>query len=168
MAHDAISLTVTVHYTFHPYAGQQLSLIRPASRADRTVTVTAPNGHDLRIPAWMLEPTARAEISSQALIKIEAWIHVLELIDADSMLKSVLDASETASTDESRPREADHGTIVATGRRRVAEPKTARRADLLDRGRRESRIERAKSGSDDPDDGECHGRGGSSTRESQR
>jgi len=92
-------LSVTIHYPFHPHVGKELEVVLAARRPDFPVTVRAPDGYDLRVPSWMLGPTARVEISPVVVIAIEAWTDAIAQIEAHEALRALLKPTEAGVVD---------------------------------------------------------------------
>ena len=65
-------------YPHHPLHDQELQLIQSAQRSDGSCVVRRADGVDVRLPAWMLEPSAaNAPIAKVATLEIAALRDVL-------------------------------------------------------------------------------------------
>jgi hypothetical protein len=78
---NTISSTVKVYYPFHPLQGLELVVLRSPRRGEGAVNVRDRKGVSLKIPSWMLHPSAadtlvsqEAEISSHALLCVVALL----------------------------------------------------------------------------------------------
>lgn len=69
---------VTVHYPFHPYAGTSVLVLTVEKES---VTVRGPDGRDLKVPKWMLSPSAHAEVCTEVVVGLEALRAVVGLVD---------------------------------------------------------------------------------------
>src|SRR5467141_1315877 len=72
---------VTVHYRFHPYAGQELEVIHyPVARYE-WIIVRTPRGSSLKIPQWMVHPsTSEIVISPNPTLSVNALARLMELL----------------------------------------------------------------------------------------
>src|SRR5882672_3274539 len=72
---------VTVHYRFHPYAGQELEVIHyPVARYE-WIIVRTPRGSSLKIPQWMVHPsTSEIVISPIPTLSVNALARLMELL----------------------------------------------------------------------------------------
>ncbi len=146
--------TVVVHYPFHPYHGQELPVVVVPRHPDGRYIVSLPTGQ-LRIPGWMLRPTAAVAISSHAVISFDALLSLVELLDSyrrDSEVASILDSTPVKTQSEESGKEASDGTAPAacprertegssssSGSRRISQSDDGGdRAGLQDREGRES------------------------------
>src|SRR5438093_3397150 len=73
--------TVTVHYRFHPYAGQELEVIHYPVRRCEWIIVRSPRGSSLKIPQWMVQPSAsEIVISPNPVLSANALARLVELV----------------------------------------------------------------------------------------
>src|SRR2546426_4848722 len=72
---------VTVHYRFHPSAGQELEVIHyPVARYE-WIIVRTPRGSSLKIPQWMVHPSAsEIVISANPTLSVNALVRLMELL----------------------------------------------------------------------------------------
>lgn len=61
----------------HPLVGRELEVLTDQRES---VTVCGCDGVDLKVPKWMLSPAARVELSTQAVIGVQALLAVVRLI----------------------------------------------------------------------------------------
>ncbi len=82
--HNTLSADAThvrVFYPFHPLYGCRLQVIRRPKRGDGAVSVLDPVGKRLKIPTWMLSPSAaNIETTEQALLSREALFSLSSLL----------------------------------------------------------------------------------------
>jgi hypothetical protein len=82
--HNTLSADVThvqVFYPFHPLHGYRLQVIRRPKRGDGAVSVLDPVGRRLKIPTWMLSPSAaNIKTTEQALLSREALFSLSSLL----------------------------------------------------------------------------------------
>jgi len=72
---------VTIQYPFHPHHGIELEVAHRPHRADAPITVVAPDGIHLKVPAWMLSrAAARHSISTEAAVDPDALLELTELL----------------------------------------------------------------------------------------
>jgi hypothetical protein len=72
---------VEVFYPFHPLHGYRLQIIRRPKRGDGAVAVLDPVGKRLKIPTWMLSPSAaNIKTTEQALLSTEALFSLSSLL----------------------------------------------------------------------------------------
>jgi hypothetical protein len=72
---------VRVLYPFHPLHGCRLQVIRRPKRGDGAVSVLDPVGKRLKIPTWMLSPSAaNIKTTEQALLSREALFSLSDLL----------------------------------------------------------------------------------------
>jgi hypothetical protein len=76
-----MSSSVTIHYPFHPQAGQTLPVVSHPRHADGAYTVKDPAGYTLKVPVWMTELTAaNHQISATPFLFIAAPREVYALL----------------------------------------------------------------------------------------
>lgn len=82
--HNTLSADAThvrVFYPFHPLHGYRLQVIRRPKRGDGAVSVLDPVGKRLKIPTWMLSPSAaNIKTTEQALLSREALFSLVSLL----------------------------------------------------------------------------------------
>src|SRR5215831_8301320 len=82
--HNTLSADAThvgVFYPFHPLHGYRLRVIRRPARGDGAVSVLDPVGKRLKIPTWMLSPSAaNIKTTEQALLSKEALFSLVSLL----------------------------------------------------------------------------------------
>ena len=82
--HNTLSADAThvrVFYPFHPLHGYRLQVIRRPKRGDGAVSVLDPTGKRLKIPTWMLSPSAaNLKTTEQALLSREALFSLISLL----------------------------------------------------------------------------------------
>src|SRR5215469_12462705 len=82
--HNTLSADAThvqVFYPFHPLHGYRLRVVRRPKRGDGAVSVLDPVGKRLKIPTWMLSPSAaNIKMTDQALLSREALFHLTSLL----------------------------------------------------------------------------------------
>jgi hypothetical protein len=82
--HNTLSADAThvqVFYPFHPLHGDRLRVIRRPQRGDGAVSVLDPLGKRLKIPTWMLSPSAaNIKTTDQALLSREALFRLVSLL----------------------------------------------------------------------------------------
>jgi len=82
--HNTLSADAThvrVFYPFHPLHGYRLRVIRRPKRGDGAVSVLDPLGKRLKIPTWMLSPSAaNIKTTEQALLSREALFSLVSLL----------------------------------------------------------------------------------------
>src|SRR3989441_3822719 len=101
---------VTVHYRFHPYAGQELEVIHyPVARYE-WIMVRTPRGSSLKIPQWMVHRSAsEIVISPNPTLSVNALVRLMELLGGPDLKGSNATVSQkeqegqraTASTQSS-------------------------------------------------------------------
>ena len=113
VARNTLPSTVTVRYPFHPLAGRELEVLNwhprcrghggstAQSHPEGCVTVRGPDGFDLKVPQWMLSPSAAVEISSEIIIDIAALQALLALVAEG---KRLLTAGQEKTVDPRRTR----------------------------------------------------------------
>ena len=73
---------MTVHYSFHPLSGRELRVFVPARTPDGAVTVEDTNETRLKIPHWMITPSAtRFELSDSPTLGVQALLGLAELYE---------------------------------------------------------------------------------------
>src|SRR3989442_6576315 len=73
--------TIKVYYRFHAYAGQELEVIHYPIRLCEWVIVRTPRGCSLKIPQWMVQPSAyEIVISSQAILSANSLAQLMQLV----------------------------------------------------------------------------------------
>jgi hypothetical protein len=76
-----MSSTVTIHYPFHPHAGQTLPVVSRPRHADGAYTVNDPAGYTLKVPVWMTESAAATcQLSDTPFLTIAALREVYALL----------------------------------------------------------------------------------------
>jgi hypothetical protein len=76
---------VTVHYRFHPLAGQKLDVIHYPAPSCNWVLVRTPKGFSLKIPQWMLAPAAsQIVISPFPQLSDKALTALIELVQGEA------------------------------------------------------------------------------------
>jgi len=103
---------VTVYYPFHPLAGTELEVVSAPRRAALPITVRGPDGLDIQIPRWMIEPAAGSiVIASTATLAIGVLRAVAALLAAHNLWRPSASAtdppSHTATANQEGHREAD-------------------------------------------------------------
>jgi hypothetical protein len=82
--HNTLSTDAThvqVFYPFHPLHGDRLRVIRRPRRGDGAVSVLDPVGKRLKIPTWMLSPSAAdIKTTEQARLSREALFSLISLL----------------------------------------------------------------------------------------
>src|SRR6266478_5269239 len=82
--HNTLSADAThvrVFYPFHPLHGCRLQVIRRPKRGDGAISVLDPVGKRLKIPTWMLSPSAaNIKTTEQALLSREALFSLSSLL----------------------------------------------------------------------------------------
>ncbi len=79
--HKTIGSKITVHYPFHPLHGQHLEVASAVRSEDTAVSVIDPDGLRLKIPLWMVSPTAAGyRLAAQATISARALRSTFELL----------------------------------------------------------------------------------------
>lgn len=72
---------VYIYYPYHPYSKMNLVVTHYPKRRAEWVTVSDPQGNSLKIPIWMLSPSAKElSIVSTPAIGIQAIMALLSLI----------------------------------------------------------------------------------------
>ena len=80
--HKTISLTITVHYPFHPHHGRQLEVLLQPRHGDGAFTVIDPSGKSLKVPAWMTYPAAaQHQLSPVAAIDVAPLLALAQLLE---------------------------------------------------------------------------------------
>ena len=79
--HDPIRSRVKIQYPFHPHYDIELAVVHRPHRAEAPITVVAPDGTHLKVPAWMLSRgAARHSISTEAAVDPDALLELAELL----------------------------------------------------------------------------------------
>ena len=93
-----------MYYPFHPLYGREVEVSCRTRRQHDPVTVIAPDGVQLKIPAWMLLPeAARYDLSNQAAISGSAWLRLCDLLGVESVLDTDEENQTEAIDDSHRP-----------------------------------------------------------------
>ena len=81
-------LTSRVWYEHHPFFGQDVEHVRVHHQQQDTVVVRLPDGLQLAIPRWMLDPAACRTITKEPVprIVVEALIRLRQLLDVQVLL----------------------------------------------------------------------------------
>jgi len=119
--------TITVYYRFHAYAGQELEVIHYPVRRCEWVIVRTPRGSSLKIPQWMLQPSAseivispHAILSTNCLARLMEWVLGPDLKEPSATVPQTEQEGQraTASTQSRQRREHRAGSNrrKATGR----------------------------------------------------
>jgi hypothetical protein len=109
--------TVVVHYPFHAYHTEELSVVVVPRHPDDLYTVSLPTSQ-LKIPGWMLRPAAAAfAVSPLAVVDRAALLSLVELLEchsSDSDAPSCLSSNTLAPQSEESGKEAFDGTASAS------------------------------------------------------
>ena len=91
VAHNTLSADAThveIFYPFHPLRGYRLRVLRRPKREDGAVSVMDPAGKRLKIPVWMLSPTAaNIKTNERALLSREALLSLTSLLKQPSVIR---------------------------------------------------------------------------------
>src|SRR5207302_429390 len=69
------------HYRFHPYAGQELEVIHYPVRRCEWIIVRTPRGSSVKIPQWMVQPSAsEIVISRNPILSANSLARLMELV----------------------------------------------------------------------------------------
>jgi len=94
--------TVTVYYRFHAYAGQQLEVIHYPVRRCEWVIVRTPRGTSLKIPQWMVQPSAsEIVISPHAILSTNCLARLMELVPGPDLKEPSATVPETEQEGQS-------------------------------------------------------------------
>ena len=106
--HEATTLqntnrsTVTVYYRFHAYAGQELEVIHYPVRRCEWVIVRTPRGTSLKIPQWMVQPSAsEIVISPHAILSTNCLARLMELVPGPDLKEPSATVPETEQEGQS-------------------------------------------------------------------
>jgi hypothetical protein len=81
-AHKTISSKITVFYPFHPLHGRQLEVVSQPRHGNGSFTVIDPSGSSLKVPAWMVCPSAaQHHLSPRALIGADNLLALAQLLE---------------------------------------------------------------------------------------
>src|SRR5205809_7910598 len=88
--------TVTVYSRFHAYAGQELEVIHYPVRRCEWVIVRTPRGTSLKIPQWMVQPSAsEIVISPHAILSTNCLARLMELVPGPDLKEPSATVPET-------------------------------------------------------------------------
>ena len=126
---NTISSTVKVYYPFHPLRGLELVVLRSPRQGEGAVTVRDPKGVGLKIPSWMLHPSAADTVVSQkAEISTRALLCVADLLEFHQM-----SLQKTSSRNDVKLPQPGHGSSKggndATDEARVGNRRRVRDSD---------------------------------------
>ena len=72
---------VKIHYRFHPYVGQELEVIHQPVRRSEWIIVRSPRGSSLKLPQWMVQPSAsEIVISPNPILSANALARLMDLM----------------------------------------------------------------------------------------
>src|SRR5881296_3385771 len=106
--HEATTLqntnrsTITVYYRFHAYAGQELEVIHYPVRRCEWVIVRTPRGTSLKIPQWMVQPSAsEIVISPHAILSTNCLARLMALVPGPDLKEPSATVPETEQEGQS-------------------------------------------------------------------
>lgn len=107
---------MAVHYPFHPLHGQELQVFVKSRSPDGTVTVEDAKQKRLKIPLWMVAPSAaESKVTDTPTLDAQALLRLVELWE--------LHRGKLPSQEVNSPMEASHETTLvnqATADERIA------------------------------------------------
>ena len=153
--HNTLSAEAThirVFYPFHPLHGCRLQVIRRPKRGDGAVSVLDPVGKRLKIPTWMLSPSAaNIKTTEQALLSREALFSLSSLLIQptvtgihDNLLQTPVDGCKgghraAATTLGPGPNKRGTRARRRDGQSRTGRPHGAHSGDGFSNGSKEDR-----------------------------
>ena len=154
LRHTTVVSTVVVFYPFHPLHGRTLDVACAPRDGDGAVTVIDVTGLRLKIPSWMLSPTAaehrlseRAEVGSRALLCLARLVAPLRALTLDPPPSGDI-LSRVPETERSTSHETAHVRLPRGAAARSAvhpEREDPGGADRRDRPRHPGRSPRKRS-----------------------
>lgn len=121
--HNTVSLRITVHYRFHPFAGKELRIVSAPRRPEFPIIVRRPDGIDLKIPLWMTDPAAaRIELSHAAVLPVEVLGAVADRVASFGLLQPPAEVSDSSATKPSKKEEQrwhKPNSSISSGARRA-------------------------------------------------
>ena len=119
--------TITVHYRFHPYAGQELEVIHYPVRRCEWIIVRSPRGSSLKITQWMVQPSAsEIVISANPILSANSLARLMELAPGPDLKgpsatvapkeQEEQRATTSAPSSKRRTNHSESGRPRATGR----------------------------------------------------
>lgn len=155
VAHNTLSADTThvqVFYPFHPLHGYRLRVLRRPKREDGAVSVMDPAGKRLKIPVWMLSPSAaNIKATEQPLLSREVLLSLASLLiqpsiteKHDNLLQTSVDGCKggrdaTAATLKPGPNRRGTRARRQDGQSRTGRPHGSCSGDSFPNGSKEDK-----------------------------